>query len=379
LSRSDHGDPGIDFRCVSMEFFYFPEYRYLPRDRQRAARKKYLDVCDQIVYQLIVAKKDLSEAEMQAFAAGPGLYEPPSVVARRSAERGIEAGASCELAVASDEGAAAIHPGETPVDPAETRRLLARAREEARATREQLNRATADLTEARAGLARARVDLARAGVETRAWKTRAEDAQARLGKASERLEATESVLLLWQDAAGAVAAELAGMRRSRLLRVLSRFRRGPDLSPQISLSFQALLDDSALFLGDLRGYRLQPGEDLEPPRAVEYSLRLDRPHLAGLMLAPIIDLPDATGSLGIELTTPGGTTLANARTSLSEIDRHQPVRFVFPPIPATVPRIVLRVDVRDTTRPVRLFEWRKRRFLGLRRPATRPFCGLIFD
>src|SRR5262249_193825 len=36
LSRSDHGDPGVDFRCCVMEFFYFPEYRNLPSDERRA-------------------------------------------------------------------------------------------------------------------------------------------------------------------------------------------------------------------------------------------------------------------------------------------------------------------------------------------------------
>ena len=97
------------------------------------------------------------------------------------------------------------------------------------------------------------------------------------------------------------------------------------------------------------------------------------------MLAPIVDLPDEAGSLGIEFATAGGVTLALAHVSLSEMDQFRPVRFMFPPVPGSAERVVLRVDVRDAAAPVRLFEWRKRRLFGLRPLSTRPFCAFIFE
>src|SRR5262245_38047481 len=67
----------------------------------------------------------------------------------------------------------------------------------------------------------------------------------------------------------------------------------------------------------------------------------------------------------------------NRKVSLTEIEPDRPVRFVFPPVRSSVPHIVLKVDSRDTAKPLRLFEWRERCFLDLGRPATRPFCAFI--
>jgi Methyltransferase domain len=63
LSRSDNSDPGIDFRLVRMEYFYFPQYAGLPVEEQRQLRRERVDVCDQIMYHLIVWKEP---------GAGPG-------------------------------------------------------------------------------------------------------------------------------------------------------------------------------------------------------------------------------------------------------------------------------------------------------------------
>ena len=335
-TQVEPSDPGIDFRCVSMEFFYFPEYRNLSPDQQRAARKKYLDVCDQIMYQLVVVKKELTEIEIRELGQRTRFFEPPDVTLRKSQERIV-------------------------------------------ALEAELHTARAEVAEASAELAAARQLVARANENAAAAEARADDTRARLGEASRRLVITERRLALWQYQARAVSTEAGAMRHGRFLRVLSRFRPGPDLSPTINPAFQDLLDDSHLFFGDLRGYRLQSSEDLKIVRSLTYRLRLDRPNLTGLILAPISDLPDETGSLGIELVTPDGSTAARARISLSEMEPHRPVRFVFPPVESNARSLELRVEVRDTATPVRLFEWRKRRFFGLGRPATRPFCAFIFE
>jgi SAM-dependent methyltransferase len=86
LADSDHSLQGIDFRCLRMEFFYFPEYRNLSPEEQRAARKKYLNVCDQIMYHLAVAKHPMTDAEVRETAKRIEYYEPPQVTVRKLRE-----------------------------------------------------------------------------------------------------------------------------------------------------------------------------------------------------------------------------------------------------------------------------------------------------
>jgi len=86
LSESDYSAPGVDLRCLKLEFFYFPAYRQLSEADQRLARKKYLDVCDQIMYHLIVVKEPTSEVEMKKLAEDMEYYDPPYVTIRRLSE-----------------------------------------------------------------------------------------------------------------------------------------------------------------------------------------------------------------------------------------------------------------------------------------------------
>lgn len=81
LSRSDNSDPGFDLRCRRMEFFYFPRYADLAPEEQREARKKYLDVCDQVLYHLLVFKAPLGEADVHGLPIDD--YAPPVVAVRR--------------------------------------------------------------------------------------------------------------------------------------------------------------------------------------------------------------------------------------------------------------------------------------------------------
>jgi SAM-dependent methyltransferase/pyruvate-formate lyase-activating enzyme len=87
LAQSDHSDPEIDFRCLRMEFFYFPQYRNLPLAEQREMRRKYLDVCDQIMYHLLVIKKPTGESEVEEIANKIEYYEPPYVTVRKLQEQ----------------------------------------------------------------------------------------------------------------------------------------------------------------------------------------------------------------------------------------------------------------------------------------------------
>lgn len=89
LSRSDHSNPGLDLRLVRMEFFYFPEYRYRSLEEKRALRRERLDVCDQIMFHLLVWKGDEHSpgSTFGDHVADFQPFEPNYIRERKSIER----------------------------------------------------------------------------------------------------------------------------------------------------------------------------------------------------------------------------------------------------------------------------------------------------
>lgn len=83
LASSDHSAPGLDLRCLRMEFLYFQEYWGMSADQQRRARRSRLDVCEQIVYHLVVFKPPMTEADLARHPAD--FYVPPELEERREA------------------------------------------------------------------------------------------------------------------------------------------------------------------------------------------------------------------------------------------------------------------------------------------------------
>jgi SAM-dependent methyltransferase len=61
LARSDNSDPGFDLRCTAIRFHYLRPWRWLPARLRRVARRHLLDVCEQIVYDLVVWKPPMRE------------------------------------------------------------------------------------------------------------------------------------------------------------------------------------------------------------------------------------------------------------------------------------------------------------------------------
>jgi len=87
LAESDNSPAEVDFRCLRMEFFYFPEYRHLSQEEQRRARQKYLNVCDNVMYHLVVVKEPISEGDMEEITKRIEYYEPPGITIRKFQER----------------------------------------------------------------------------------------------------------------------------------------------------------------------------------------------------------------------------------------------------------------------------------------------------
>jgi MoaA/NifB/PqqE/SkfB family radical SAM enzyme/SAM-dependent methyltransferase len=324
LSQSDHGDPGVDFRCLRIEFFYFPEYRQLSPEERRSARQKYLNVCDQIMYHLVVIKQPMSEVEMQELANQFEYYEPSHVVDRKCQER-------CE---------------DLEVE-------LAQTREELESCQEELLQLTEDHRE----------ELLRLTEDHRA-----------------ELEARQTEVVQIRSQARLISDELDSYRHRRVIRWLRRLRDRSDLSNEISPTFQQLKDDSLIFTPTLKGYQLQPSVNLSRVPFLAYPLELNRPNLTAVHLAPLLDLPSESGRLGIEIVSLAGQIVAQVTVPLSEVSATRPTCFNFAPIPGSDQgRHWLRVFVRDADMPVRVFEWRKYRLFGLGRLQTGAFCGFVFN
>ncbi len=86
LGESENSKMEIDFRCVRMEFFYFPEYVHLSDTEKRKLRNKESNVVDQIMYHLVVNKMNISDAELLDIARNTRLEEPDHVTYRRKTD-----------------------------------------------------------------------------------------------------------------------------------------------------------------------------------------------------------------------------------------------------------------------------------------------------
>ncbi|WP_052062182.1 class I SAM-dependent methyltransferase [Pseudomonas soli] len=160
LSRSDNSSPGLDIRLANMEFFYFPKYRFLPVEEQRLLRSQRLDVCEQIIYQLIVWKEEaaVTGPSYEELLAHFVPYEPnyikqmkmqerEELIRKHTLERDHLLGQISQLEAATEPSAMVV-PGvdeerrvsELLADREYFERLLQDARGESQQLRSQLNR-----------------------------------------------------------------------------------------------------------------------------------------------------------------------------------------------------------------------------------------------
>lgn len=87
LGNSDNSTCQIDFRCLRIEYFYFPQYRSLSRQKKRQLRQTFLNVVDQIMYYLLVVKQPISNEEIEQLAKTIPYPEPWIVTDRRNRDR----------------------------------------------------------------------------------------------------------------------------------------------------------------------------------------------------------------------------------------------------------------------------------------------------
>ena len=86
LAESDNSKCTIDFRCLRMEFFYFPQYRQLDENEKRRLRQSLLNVVDTIMYHFLVVKEPISDQELEHIASTIKYEEPTYFTLRRYEE-----------------------------------------------------------------------------------------------------------------------------------------------------------------------------------------------------------------------------------------------------------------------------------------------------
>jgi hypothetical protein len=229
-----------------------------------------------------------------------------------------------------------------------------------------------------AGWSAALEDLGRRDAELAQAKTQVVRLRKALAAAERQAEAARSAGAAHRSRARDLAERVEAQESRRVVRLLARFESGTDLSHAVAPAFRQLLDDSRIFGGDLRGYALAPSESLRRIGSLRYPIRIDRPGLVAISLAPAMDVAPSTGKVVLEVLSRSGEVLRRGESPASSVSESEPMRFPFPPLAEEHRGACLRVSAEGVDAPLRVFEWRRLGLGGFGRRLARAFCALEF-
>lgn len=205
---------------------------------------------------------------------------------------------------------------------------------------------------------------------------RADDREALL----QHIHELESELHEVREKSKFIAQELDLFRQRRAIFWSDRFRNTFDAWSLLSKGFQRLKDDTAIFAGDLKGYRLQPSLSMLRVAYLSYKVKLTSKNLKGVYLAPVVEFPLQKGELVLHIMGASKELLVDASVSITEISDDGPVAFRFSPIAnSDQEELTLNVFVQNVDVPVRLLEMRKYALGGFGSLSTVCFAGFEFD
>ncbi len=196
----------------------------------------------------------------------------------------------------------------------------------------------------------------------------------------ERAEQLESELQLVRGKGKLISQELDLFRQRRVVFWSDRFRNTFDAWNLMNQGFQNLKDDTALFCGSLKSYRLQPSLSLLRVPFLTYRIRVTRPKLKAIQLAPIVDVPLTNGEICVRIFSAKEHYLRTSTAPVSSIRDDKPVILQFPTIDnSDQQELLFRIFVQGVDAPVRIFEMRNYAFGGFGRLSTKPFAGYEFE
>ncbi|MGH9553312.1 MAG: hypothetical protein ACRD3W_28280, partial [Terriglobales bacterium] len=194
-----------------------------------------------------------------------------------------------------------------------------------------------------------------------------------------RVEELENELKQVRMRGKLISQELDLFRQRRVVFWSDRFRNTFDAWNLMNPGFQQLKDDSSIFCGSIKGYRLQPSLSLLRVPFLTYKVRVAQANLCAILLAPVVDIPLTAGEICIRVFAAPDTFLTTASAPISDIRDDLPVKLSFPPIAdSDKHELLIRVFVQGVDAPVRIFELRRYALGGFGRLSTRPFAGYEF-
>lgn len=177
-----------------------------------------------------------------------------------------------------------------------------------------------------------------------------------------------------------IAQELDLFRQRRAIFWSDRFRNTFDAWSLLSKGFQRLKDDTAIFSGDLSGYRLQPSMSMLRVAYLSYRVDLKTKDLNGVFLAPVVEFPVQKGEIVLQIMGESKELLVETSVPVTQAGDEGPVVFRFPAISDSDREILtLNVFVQNVDLPVRLLEMRKYALGGLGSLSTICFAGFNFE
>jgi len=387
LSYSDYSQQGIDFRCVRMEFLYFPEYRWISPDAQRDARKKYIDVCDQIIYYLIVIKEDVSEGDMKMMIQNIGEFEPPGVTVRKLREK-------LELLNSDLEEAKSDLHEQMQASQAKLEAQRESARVELDTARVHLDRSIEALALVEDELSKLAEEIAERDGKLDEFKTVLDSTRKEIIRLKENniekeskihqldrdFQHSESERISWISSAKELARNLEAFRRRRSILFIDEVLRSQDLRSDVSFPFSQFLDDGAIFIPKFNYYKLNLSRSLHLLPYLEYPLDARREGLNQIAVGISVDVPSAGGHLAFQILTSGGQMIRTGERQMKTINVNMPVAFEFKPLlESELAGARVRISSGGIDVPIRLFQWERSHLGGLIKGDTRLFCEYRFS
>lgn len=177
-----------------------------------------------------------------------------------------------------------------------------------------------------------------------------------------------------------LAQELDIFRQRRLVYWSDRFRNKFDAWHLMHPAFEELKDDTIIFQGDLKKFRLLPSVNLVRVSSMRYKLNLGRPGLSAILIAPIVDMPSTCGEICLRIIGPTMEVEREVTFPLSKLSEEFPCEFHFPPLGTLSEKeLTVHIFVQNVDVPVRIFELRSYPLFGLARLKRKLFAGYRFD
>lgn len=342
LGESDHDDLGMDIRCIKMEFFYFPNYVHLSQAEQIEVRKHQIDVCDQIMYHLVVIKKEVSDNELAEMINKISWYDPPLIKLRRIKDNAL---LQTKKINTLDEENNSLKEKLKSLDLSHQR-----LERELQKSRETLKRETED----RALLSNKNNELLNNNNFINLLYSDLQDSNRHLKDKYQLLQNNNQQLI---DSSKYIVSELESIKASKYMK-FKKFLKPGNLWGLVGPSFQLFKDQSLMNGYKTKKSRLVLSENIQNKDFYWFNLSgLSSGCLTGISLAISYTIRAQSGIMGIEVVENDKQIIASASVDASKINNYEPVSFEFDPVYIDTSNnyYALRVFVKDVDVPITMY------------------------